>query len=237
MATDLQAIPPPLAAIHGFLDSMRRSEPWCRLNDAFGVAKAHVDSGRRQATAFVAGIRVPTSSQKRLPERIEFTRNMAFAAVIPGDSIAEQVLTTGFLNFLNLYNSALIVRLVLTWFPNPPQAIENPLSTLCDPYLNLFRGIIPPLGGTLDFSPILAFVVLNLFTNTATALPCETPAAYKSTVWQPVSKQAPQVAATIEQPCAPAAACAPWLHMTKHQEMWNRRVMAQRARIANGNNA
>ena len=35
-------------------------------------------------------------------------------------------------------------------------------STLCDPYLNLFRGIIPPIGGTLDLSPILAFVVLDV---------------------------------------------------------------------------
>ena len=35
-------------------------------------------------------------------------------------------------------------------------------STLADPYLNLFRGLIPPLGGTLDLSPILAFVVLDV---------------------------------------------------------------------------
>jgi YggT family protein len=34
--------------------------------------------------------------------------------------------------------------------------------TICDPYLNLFRGIIPPLGGTLDLSPILAFIVLDV---------------------------------------------------------------------------
>jgi YggT family protein len=51
---------------------------------------------------------------------------------------------------------------VLTWFPNPPEAIVAPLSTVCDPYLNLFRGVIPPLGGTLDLSPILAFLVLNV---------------------------------------------------------------------------
>jgi YggT family protein len=49
-------------------------------------------------------------------------------------------------------------------------------STLCDPYLNIFRGIIPPLGGSLDFSPILAFLVLNVFTSTASALPAELPA-------------------------------------------------------------
>lgn len=43
---------------------------------------------------------------------------------------------------------------------------------MVDPYLNLFRGIIPPLGG-IDLSPILAFVVLDLFTNSAAALPAE----------------------------------------------------------------
>lgn len=45
-------------------------------------------------------------------------------------------------------------------------------STLCDPYLNLFRGIIPPLGGTLDFSPILAFVLLSV-SSTAQAHPAQ----------------------------------------------------------------
>lgn len=54
------------------------------------------------------------------------------------------------------------MRLVLTWFPNPPAFIEQPLATVTDPYLGLFRGIIPPIGGTLDLSPILAFVVLNV---------------------------------------------------------------------------
>lgn len=34
--------------------------------------------------------------------------------------------------------------------------------TIADPYLNLFRGIIPPIGGTLDLSPILAFVTLSV---------------------------------------------------------------------------
>ena len=60
-----------------------------------------------------------------------------------------------------LYNAALICRLILTWFPNPPQAIVTPLATVVDPYLNLFRGIIPPLGG-IDLSPILAFVTLDV---------------------------------------------------------------------------
>ena len=48
-----------------------------------------------------------------------------------------------------------------------------PGSTICDPYLNLFRNIIPPIGGSLDLSPVLAFLTLNVFTNAAEALPAE----------------------------------------------------------------
>ncbi|KAJ1382281.1 CCB3/YggT [Sesbania bispinosa] len=106
--------------------------------------------------------------------------NHNFAAVLPGDSVAGLVVANGVLNFLNIYNTLLIVRLVLTWFPNTPPAVVSPLSTICDPYLNLFRGLIPPLGGTLDLSPILAFLVLNAFTSSAAALPAELPVTEQS---------------------------------------------------------
>lgn len=63
---------------------------------------------------------------------------------------------------LQFYLVLLIIRILLSWFPNvnwynPPFSI---LSQLTDPYLNLFRSIIPPLGG-LDFSPMLAIFLLN----------------------------------------------------------------------------
>ncbi|TQD76332.1 hypothetical protein C1H46_038138 [Malus baccata] len=51
--------------------------------------------------------------------------------------------------------------------------VDMMCSTISDPYLNIFRGLIPPLGGTLDLSPILAFLVLNALTSTADALPAE----------------------------------------------------------------
>ena len=35
---------------------------------------------------------------------------------------------------------------------------------MSDVYLNLFRGVIPSIGG-LDISPIAAFFVLNLLTS------------------------------------------------------------------------
>lgn len=124
-----------------------------------------------QVDNFKAGVEL-----NRAPSGLTSTtlrsRSNCLAAIIPGDSVAEMVIASSVFNFLNIYNTVLIARLVLTWFPSAPEVIVNPLSTICDPYLNVFRGIIPPLG-TLDLSPILAFTVLNVFTSTAQALPAE----------------------------------------------------------------
>ncbi|MQM13942.1 hypothetical protein Taro_046869 [Colocasia esculenta] len=137
-----------------------------------------------------------------------------FAAILPGDSVAGLVVANGINNFLNLYNTLLIVRILLTWFPNAPPAIVSPLSTLCDPYLNIFRGIIPPLGGSLDLSPILAFLVLNAFQSTAAALPAELPA--------PVGSR-PQPSAS------PASHPLPF-NLTTMQEKWMRRLHSKRSK-------
>jgi YggT family protein len=73
------------------------------------------------------------------------------------------LLITTLATFVSLYGYLLIIRVLLTWFPsvdwsNQPFAA---LSQISDPYLNLFRSIIPSLGG-MDFSPILAFFALNI---------------------------------------------------------------------------
>ncbi|MFM7365626.1 MAG: YggT family protein [Cuspidothrix sp.] len=68
--------------------------------------------------------------------------------------------------FVFIYSCLLIIRVLLTWFPsvnwyNQPFAT---LSQISDPYLNLFRSIIPPLGG-MDFSPFLAFIALKIVSD------------------------------------------------------------------------
>ncbi|OUL25814.1 hypothetical protein BV372_27590 [Nostoc sp. T09] len=73
------------------------------------------------------------------------------------------LLITTLATFIQIYTVLLIVRVLLTWFPNI-DFYSQPFAALAqitDPYLNLFRSIIPPLGG-MDFSPILAFLVLQL---------------------------------------------------------------------------
>ena len=39
------------------------------------------------------------------------------------------------------------------------------LGKLCDPYLDVFRRFIPPIGGMIDVSPIVALLVLQLATR------------------------------------------------------------------------
>jgi YggT family protein len=73
--------------------------------------------------------------------------------------------------FIQIYSYLLLFRVLLTWFPtinwyNQP---FSALSQVTDPYLNLFRSIIPPLGG-MDFSPILAFLALNLLSSVVSSL-------------------------------------------------------------------
>jgi YggT family protein len=72
------------------------------------------------------------------------------------------LLFSSFIGFLQVYLILLLVRVSLTWFPNVNwygQPFYS-LSKLTDPYLKMFRGIVPPLIG-IDISPILGFILLQ----------------------------------------------------------------------------
>ncbi|NEP36883.1 YggT family protein [Moorena sp. SIO3B2] len=77
--------------------------------------------------------------------------------------MATELLTSTLQSFIKIYLVLLIVRILLTWFQTMDWAnqIASVLSPITDPYLNIFRSFIPPLGG-IDFSPILAIFVLQI---------------------------------------------------------------------------
>ena len=64
---------------------------------------------------------------------------------------------------LNIYFLVLFVRLVLSWFPNLDwgNPILSAITSITDPFLNLFRSFIPPIGG-LDLSALVAFFSLTM---------------------------------------------------------------------------
>jgi YggT family protein len=67
-----------------------------------------------------------------------------------------------------VYFVLIFVRILLTWVPRRPyhrylRATVGFIEEVTDPYLNVFRRFIPPLGGggfALDLSPMLAMVLL-----------------------------------------------------------------------------
>jgi YggT family protein len=88
---------------------------------------------------------------------------MSFVLAISRSDIASYV-DALFLVYIIL----LFVRILLSWIPRIPynptlSAIINFIHEVTDPYLNLFRRILPPVGGggfALDLSPVIAIFVL-----------------------------------------------------------------------------
>lgn len=61
-----------------------------------------------------------------------------------------------------LYTYALIIYIFMSWFPGARESqFGIILSKICEPYLEVFRKFIPPLG-MIDFSPIIAIFALQL---------------------------------------------------------------------------
>ncbi|MBK3494467.1 YggT family protein [Viridibacillus sp. YIM B01967] len=61
-----------------------------------------------------------------------------------------------------LYSIALIIYILMSWIPAAYESkFGQLLGKICNPYLDLFRRFIPPLG-MIDISPIVALFALNL---------------------------------------------------------------------------
>ena len=69
-----------------------------------------------------------------------------------------------FLNvFIGVYILVILVYIITSWIrlPYSPtlNRIQRFLYDVCDPYLRIFRHVVPPLG-PLDLSPMLAVIAL-----------------------------------------------------------------------------
>ena len=91
-----------------------------RENEHVGTAAE--SEGRRMK----CDIRHPREIGRRLNGLRERLARRGAAAIL-GDSAVGQVVSTGTVNFLNIYNTVLVVRLVCTWFPNAPPSLVQPL--------------------------------------------------------------------------------------------------------------
>ena len=65
---------------------------------------------------------------------------------------------------VDIYTWIILAYCIMTWFPVATGVvadIRDALSKIVDPFLGIFRKFIPPIGGMIDISPIVALLVLQ----------------------------------------------------------------------------
>jgi YggT family protein len=98
---------------------------------------------------------------------------MSFLLALTRDDVADYVRALFLVYFILIF-----IRILLSWIPRMPyypwlRAIVDFVHQVVDPYLNIFRRFIPPLGGgglAIDISPILAIIVLLIVQGIVVAL-------------------------------------------------------------------
>jgi YggT family protein len=77
-----------------------------------------------------------------------------------------------------VYIILILIRVLLSWVPRMPysptlRAVRDFITETTDPYLNLFRRIIPPIGSGgfgLDLSPMIGLIVLFILRGIVVSL-------------------------------------------------------------------
>ncbi len=62
----------------------------------------------------------------------------------------------------SIYLYMIIAYIIMSWIPNARDSyIGELLGKVVEPYLGIFRKFIPPIGGMIDISPIVAIIALR----------------------------------------------------------------------------
>jgi len=62
----------------------------------------------------------------------------------------------------NIYFYMVLIYVLMSWLPAVRESFVGEfLGKLVEPYLRPFRRLIPPIGGILDISPIVALIALR----------------------------------------------------------------------------
>ena len=64
----------------------------------------------------------------------------------------------------NAYTTVIFIYVLMSWIPTSTGIVADVyrvLGKICDPYLDLFKRLIPPIGGVVDITPIIALLVLQ----------------------------------------------------------------------------
>lgn len=68
------------------------------------------------------------------------------------------------IRLVDVYTMLIFVYVLMSWIPVKKgwlEDIDRVLGKICDPYLDIFKKFIPPIGGIVDISPIIAIIALQ----------------------------------------------------------------------------
>ncbi|MFC2023343.1 YggT family protein [Chloroflexota bacterium] len=65
--------------------------------------------------------------------------------------------------FFQVYKFLILIRVLLTWVNiSPYHPVIQLLHRITDPILHPIRRLVPAVGGTLDLSPVVALILLEV---------------------------------------------------------------------------
>lgn len=65
--------------------------------------------------------------------------------------------------FFTIMGFAIILRALVSWVPiNPDNPLLQILYQITEPILAPLRRVIPPIGGMMDITPIVALIILQV---------------------------------------------------------------------------
>ena len=107
------------------------------------------------------------------------------AAIVGADgNVVTGTATLGAMNAIQIFTYILYARFALSWFPQLPRQfpVLRPINTVTEPYLRIFRQVIPPIGG-FDLSALPAIFLLDILSQTFAAVGDSRTAPSKVGVW------------------------------------------------------
>ena len=74
--------------------------------------------------------------------------------------------------FSTVYVIVLIAYVLTSWvrLPYSLQPVQRFLYDVCEPYLRLWRRVLPFGGGPIDFTPMIAIIAVGIFASIVIAI-------------------------------------------------------------------
>lgn len=80
-----------------------------------------------------------------------------------------QVLVVFLMRLIQIYSWLILARVLMSWIVRDPEnRLYHFLFSITEPLLGRIRNLMPSMG--LDFSPIIAYFILNIVSRMLTAL-------------------------------------------------------------------